>query len=730
MGGHSRGTIKKRKRKYAKMKRLNEEVLRQLLLMNFDGSKTLLEQGQPKLGDNGGFNPIKFQIDNPDTRFQRDFQKGDISQWLNSTGGFKSSTSEEEQRKEILREDKRVADLSFKDIAYEIDGGWAPWKWGTDEDGMTDAILRIKNNRQYSLLRKHLKDKYKSKFRGDSILGFIQEQEFSLAVDPKTNDNLRKITTTGIGGYGVQLFPGQEYQYRTNDKYLRSMVTHLQKFNPLESMSISETTSLITAIFPPAASAAIHTILPVLTIVLSAFPPAAMAAELADAGLYYAEGDPYSAGLGLCFALIPAGQFFIMSKRFTIAEKQTLMGKMQLKAEGKVVEYTPKESKLLLSLGEEGVEKMIKKEIGKRAVKKLWWDNKISVSQLYRVVWWLVKNKYLPVRFLTTMGLTIGGGFMTWDAIAAVLGVCNTMDLKGLTKAEEGYLKAIGGVASFLQQFSTPCERSRAILYAHTEFENRSKGTKVIVLRRLEYLIKNNLVYTSDFKSIMSLEVWGAQLALRNLGYTKYTEIGDLKIPLPVPAKTPTNVLPLPPQQTYDPTGGIGASRKVSGLPATGNPKLDSELTLKSSPIPEKKVVDVVFKWGFYDYNTKMVIKAFQKNNNLKDDGELGPITAKKLIEKITPLSSLNDYGNKITAVSPEETKLINAELVKKFNKDRESKATKADLDKPIDENQKIQFTNNWNKTATDATKEIDPTLVDPDLIDDECKSDPSCKGN
>ena len=228
------------------MKNLNEELLRQLLLMNFDGSKTLLEQEVPsdRLGN-----------------------KGDFQANRNATNTIKTD-------KEIYEEDKRVATSSFRDIVNEIDGGWAPWKWGTNKQSMTDAILRIKNQQQYNLLRKNLTGKYKG-FKDNTILGFIQEQEFSTGVDPKSNDALRNLR------YGIlPVFPGQEYQYQTNDYFLRKMESHLQKFNPLEKFSISEAKSLITTILPPAASAAAHTILPLLTIALSAFPPAAIATEL------------------------------------------------------------------------------------------------------------------------------------------------------------------------------------------------------------------------------------------------------------------------------------------------------------------------------------------------------------------------------------------------------------------------------------------------------------------
>ena len=115
--------------------KLNEELLRQLLLMNFDRGKTLSEQKvipSDRLGPQGDLQPnIKLQIPA--------FLKTE---------------------KENYNDDKQVAISAYNKIVYEIDGGWAPWKWGTDEQGMSDAILSIKNLQQYQILRELLGKKY------------------------------------------------------------------------------------------------------------------------------------------------------------------------------------------------------------------------------------------------------------------------------------------------------------------------------------------------------------------------------------------------------------------------------------------------------------------------------------------------------------------------------------------------------------------------------------------
>jgi murein L,D-transpeptidase YcbB/YkuD len=58
-----------------------------------------------------------------------------------------------------------------------------------------------------------------------------------------------------------------------------------------------------------------------------------------------------------------------------------------------------------------------------------------------------------------------------------------------------------------------------------------------------------------------------------------------------------------------------------------------------------------------------MVVKDFQNKNGLTVDGEVGVNTAKKLIELIKPLSTVDDKNTKISTLTSEETKKIEDEV-------------------------------------------------------------------
>lgn len=682
---------------------LNEELLRQLLLMNFDRSKTLSEQKvipSDRLGSQGSFQPTT----TPQTP---DFLK---------------------TKKEKYVWDKNIAIQAYNKIVKEIDGGWAPWKWGTDEEGLTDAILSIKNLQQYQILRELLGKKYPNSKYPNTLLGFIQDQEFSMGENDFISDTYRNQSFNSAT-------IGQEYQYRTNDKFLRQMEDHLQRINPDEKFNrvgLMNRTATSFAL-PPAASEAIHIALPVLSMVTSFFPPASIMFELIDAGLYYAEGDKYSAGLGFLFAFIPAGQFALASRAFSKAEKRTLMKKVQKDATEGLTEaekYTEKESRFLNYLGEEGTKRMIRKELAKKAIIEAL-DEINSITVLHKVVWWMVKKGYLPARFLTQMGITIGGTFYTWDYIASVLNICNPMGLDKLTTSEKGYLQMIGGTAKFLQQFSTSCEKERALQNFKDMVFLLEKNVKEIVLKRLQNIIDANLVLTKGrFESTYSLETVSIQLSLRNLGFTKFTEIKntytDVKTYKPIKDESPgLSDYEIKKQQNYDPSGGIGASRLSSNLPSTGNWKTDKDEYSKimKSPKEVKKVVDVTFKWGYYDYNTAMVVKEFQKKNNLTVDGEVGSNTAKKLIEKVKPLQSIKPFDSGIEKLTKEDILKVERDLVKKIQSENKNPLTEEDLNKKPDFSQTKEVGGDIEKNATNSVENMDPNSWNINIIEEEYDS-------
>ena len=113
--------------------------------------------------------------------------------------------------------------------------------------------------------------------------------------------------------------------------------------------------------------------------------------------------------------------------------------------------------------------------------------------------------------------------FYTWDYIASVLGLCNTMPLVQFSEAEEGYLKLIGGAAKVLQRFSDPCEQNRGAKYLKDELEKRKVTTKESVILKLQTIVDDNIVLTNlHFANKKLLQTMSVQVALRALGMDKF----------------------------------------------------------------------------------------------------------------------------------------------------------------------------------------------------------------
>jgi len=334
----------------------------------------------------------------------------------------------------------------------------------------------------------------------------------------------------------------------------------------------------------------------------------------------------------------------------------------------------------------------------------------------------MVSKAYLPVKFLTTMGLTIGGVFFTWDAIGKGLGLCNPASLKMLLLADKEWMKKIGEIGSYLQPFTDPCEQENAI----KELLSKEKeGTKGIILPRLKFIEnqQNTLILSDEnYSNIESLETMSVQIALTALGYTKFTEIKSVisKVPYYEPISDKPEIefktnSGAGMYNDYDPSGGIGRARaQTPGLASTGSIKSDKEATQKlvyrDVPVEEKKVVDVKFKWGYYDYNTDMVVREFQKKNGLSVDGNVGVNTAKKLWEKVNELSSVSNYGTKVDSYTDKDRERLKQELIKKVGELESQKTPPVNiLKQPPTEEQKQKLITEIEKNATDDIDEMNP---------------------
>ena len=340
----------------------------------------------------------------------------------------------------------------------------------------------------------------------------------------------------------------------------------------------------------------------------------------------------------------------------------------------------------------------------------------------------LIQKLGLPIG---KAGLIMGGPIYSWDFIAAKLGLCNSMELKGFKQSDWKILKIIGYLGERLQPFTEGCESVLAEKTL-TGLEKTLLTNNGRIKTSIEEGIKSGMVYSTNLSKIYMYEVLYIQYLLQYLGYNKFTEEYSEMIDTWVKISKPevSNYLgyEIPPQNdvpgltSYDPSGGIGAARKASGLPATGYKSSDKEnLTLKQIPVKKTRKANIEFKWGYYDDKTEKVIREYQKAKNLLVDGSCGVNTLNRMLVSINNVKKeIPNYGN--VNLSPEEILKIRNKTIEEMNKLKtewesiSEETIKIELEKQKDAIQKktedeienLEFTEDQLVEITNGAKEIE----------------------
>lgn len=409
--------------------------------------------------------------------------------------------------------------------------------------------------------------------------------------------------------------------------------------------------------------------------------------ELTDAAIYqFFDKDPYMAGLAAIFALV--GPFDTFLKPIINTIGVSILKKMALKN----VKYTDEELKVIKYVTKNGAKftRLTRFGVGRQLTK--YYLKKLSgSSKVIEFCVLLIKKLGLPV---ANFSIYAGAPFYTWDFIAAKLGLCNSSELKGLKESDWKILKIIGYAGPYLQPFTEGCDS----LVAEQKLEELE--TKLLTINgriktSIEDSIKSDFTYSTRLSKIYMLEVLYIQYLLKYLGYTKYTEeymegIDTwTKVKKPKPSNIPTQN-DIPGLTSYDPSGGIGASRKASALPATGYKKLDdekfAELVKNKSMVKKTRNVVVTFKYGYYDEKTKKLIESYQKDRGLAVDGVCGENTLKRMLVSINNVKKeIPNYNN--VELSPKEIEEIRNKTIGELKKlkDDYNSVSKDELNKALD---------------------------------------------
>ena len=644
-------------------KLITEDILKQIRLINYERSKTLLEQsvagGPGSPGDltvdymnaQIGWDQSKADFEYLENKHEiQEFEKN-IVQNCNSLINSKPGSESEKKAKKI-----------FLILKNQIDSN------GTKEQIILDALKLIDSAQTYMMLMVYIYGCY-PKSTGMTILQFIQGQEFSLgANDP--------------GGLmrNSPLWLGQEIQYQFNDYWLIEYEKILKKFNPDESyqkeyFQPDDTDWEIVgkAYLPPYTREVSHLLIPFLSVIMAIVPgtqggsltltillkewvfrsAVMFGLESVDAAIYkWGDKNDYAAGLSLIFAfagpLDAALSGLIKLYGAKLLQKVGSISKGLFKYEYSMIGakfLTKGELELLanVTMYAKRYTRLTRLGLARQVTKRLIANASTSSSVVLQYVLQLMKFGMLATKFTTRLGLTIGGGFYTWDAIAKHMGICNTLPL-ALIESDWLILKALAKTGKYIQPFSTPCDQEAAYnklktirtdddlfidLLETAKKENETYSTtygyyniNVLIAQyvfyaaglddnwdKSNYILKNNILTINNseiIKNVSMYTVWGKLIkTINNNNKSKVLtyDFGNLE-----------NVVIMK-FTMFDNTIETGKLFVGDGLSATYN------FNILGKP-----------EWGIFDKPTEKLVTLYQKQNGLSVDGKIGPETLSKLI--------------------------------------------------------------------------------------------------
>lgn len=550
----------------------------------------------------------------------------------------------------------------YHKIVREVEGGWMPWNWGTDESGLVHFIKGINDKKTYNCVFNKLASKYPEIKLHQGILPWLQSQEFSEGGQANVYRELEggEDYYESLKGWNM----GIAYSDWANDKYLQQMQKHLLKFSPFEKFtyekldSDASITSVLRFIIPPAAREAIHNTALVTSLILSfgnSWPAviASFSVEMADAAFYkWVDRDDYGAGLAAIFAF--AGPFDLALGPFVKKYGLTLLKKLQLgknlsKTERLILEYTGRNVDKLIKLAKIGsLQRLIR--VSLQGIK--------LVANFVKAIFFICRKLGGKVlNFLSKPAIMISGSFITWDAIASALGICNSMPLAKLTEADNAFLKSLGKVGPILQPFSSPCEQTN-LKNAIDKIRKLSEKTNDRIILLLDDMIKTKIVFSeSQFSSTYISEVAYIQFILKYFKIQKsYNKKRDFE---KYGTKTITR---------SDGTKIKAASHSPQLMQYKPDYKGDLYSNLQQEPN---------FKWGHYNNVVTQLIKTFQEDYGLSVDGVAGPEVFKKMKSLLKSLGSKQIPEYVKVPMSERERNAQKTELEKNLKKIAEEQKLK-----------------------------------------------------
>ena len=615
--------INKREGKYFNMKELNlhEEIIKSLKLISYDRSLTLNEQG---FGGSAGIIGVPQYVPlDPEEKKRRDLEKK-FSQEVERQEKILSFKCKSRLKTKSSDPNENVAKKVFLELEDEIGHHWYDVSsWLTSKTDILNALKLIKNQQTYDKILELIDICYPDS-AGMTIIELIQTEEFSPGQLGLKSSYRTPLSNMGPGGSIPEYL-----SWELNDSWLESYEKILKRFNPnekyyqenpfLDEKGKKETNEL--KVFwrtqmPPFARSVFHNLTMLASLAVTVFSGGATAPlliafgiDLADATAYYLEGDLWTAGFMLVMSLVPlagvtktqikeAALWYRSLKAMTPAARNSELSISPFK---KIFDAATRTRNILKANWA-----LFRMEI-KNLIKEL------DPPMLVKLIFWLVKKAYLPLKFLVNAGLMLFGTYYTWSQIAIKLGIQQNESVKALNDMQ---------ITDIIRYYFDSIKSTTIRSVRDANNYNFDVYLLQLVLIHMGFgSNKNASAPTFNFKNGI--------LTINNSNKVKGFKIYDAfgKLMESIDNKNKNNVLKSK-KITYNGvlilyvTDLNGTTHKVKLFNGTNG-------SIYNSP------TELLPNWGHFDKITETMLKEYQLKNNLSADGVFGSKVMQSVINKI-----------------------------------------------------------------------------------------------
>lgn len=663
-------------------KDFEKELIRALSLINFDSSKTILEQtSNLNIGSYGS----------------KPWEKSDR---LGPNGDF--------QPLKKATPPKVTAETIYWGLKNQIDS------WGTNDKTVIGYVEDIDSTNYVPLLKLVMDNENQV-----SIMDWIMTDYTSVS---ERNAEEGEPELFSIGGFGAS------FNWWVNDETVTKIGSMLSKFSYLNTgegeydtyeageVDLGSDGLQGTASKEQLASIA-HVVLPIAAVAITLFTGglggviAGAMVELGDAAIYeFVDHDHYAAGLALIFAF--AGPLDEIVGLFGKTVGKKILFKLMKK---QVLSESEQTALRYIARNEARLAKLTRLGMARQVIKTFILKAK-DASKIVKFIFWMANKGFLISKFTSKMGLIIGGSFLTWDAIAEKLGLCNSVQLSELQKTDYKILQLIGTAGPYLQPYTKGCKTDKG----EEIIKNAEKTLMTMNQRIIDFLtaaINTNTVLSIHFEKNKMYEVVLLQYVLRHFGFSSLPfnqekfdkSIGKgekwskekCKAEMEKTLLYGTDIYKASEIEKSHPeckgwekqnttkkidklnNSNFKSYDKVWKVDSSGNvvltnpPKKDNDI-FGSDPNDYGSNFD--FNWGYYDKMTKSNVEDFQKKylGSSSADGVAGKTVFEKMLSLVNSLgdSQIKNYSN--LNWDPKEIEKLRQKVIEDIKKDmtEEEKAT------------------------------------------------------